>query len=983
MRQIYRTFAVAMLTAGMISVGAGADAAISDAVSVFGGTNTDETSHYRIPALANDGNGTLVAFVDDRGENGSDIGVNDGIAHVLYKISKDNGTTWSEARRLAPESFTHQHGDVAVAYDAGNRRFVVLFVGDESWGTNKRGTIWVTYSTNPEYTAWSEPKDVTSQFVPDTNYRGFASSGTMLYRDGAVYVVLCKSTNKMSSLIGKSYISNVLYKTTDGGENWTKVSEEYEKGDESHVVSLSDGNLVLSRRKNGNGSGYKYRNFWRSTDGGKTFGVLSTTIDESGCNGDLLVYDDGRTEWLLQSLNLNRSGDYINNRPLVIYASSDAGGSWVQTNTIDDGEYSCLTRLQDGSVGVLYEKNDGNRFGAYFRTMSVEDITPSSTTAVFDGYLNTAEQSYLSIDNAAAKQLAEVAGNGVLTVTAKVLCSKFESGSEAKERGVMGTRTGWTSRLLNYIGGFEMYGGNATNPFGINVSVSQGSGKDHVLANQIYRTFYEKDKDKWTHITLVFDPANSKCWSYVNGQKYEEQGYASRNGNSKGNGDQYSSSLSINNAKGEGLDVHSILAIGTRLSDSKGDAGLIWQGGIDDVRFYNKALSQEEIEADIKSGFPLFTGARMRGAFDFSAKDGEQMSDITGKNIVATAVNTTVYRFPETDQEATRVDVHVLDREGNEIEGMAGAYTLYRYKDGALAVQPDGARASVNTDFLITARQTVDDYTLYAIYVNDREVDPFDFGVTDFGIGTDVAGGYFKSGKTVNDVKVVYNYAEETPDFKLVGENHYTLGNNHVTNPYEYMFTNNGNGTYTLSVPTSDPCFNIVYFSGNTRLEKNTMTGVFHVDEVIREEMAAEYAAADGAEAQAAVGGRSFYAHQVHRQQMSHQAVRMTNGQKLSLQNSDNQTTPIHFTTNDPANPYETAVGFNNPEFTLIFTPTERTLQVNVAGGTTGVESVSADNSDAPVEIYTLQGVRVSETNLTPGFYIRRQGRHASKILVR
>ncbi len=255
--------------------------------------------------------------------------------------------------------------------------------------------------------------------------------------------------------------------------------------------------------------------------------------------------------------------------------------------------------------------------------------------------------------------------------------------------------------------------------------------------------------------------------------------------------------------------------------------------------------------------------------------------------------------------------------------------------------------------------------------------------MTDFGIGTDVAGGYFKSGKTVNDVKVVYNYAEETPDFKLVGENHYTLGNNHVTNPYEYMFTNNGNGTYTLSVPTSDPCFNIVYFSGNTRLEKNTMTGVFHVDEVIRKEMAAEYAAADGAEAQAAVGGRSFYAHQVHRQQMSHQAVRMTNGQKLSLQNSDNQTTPIHFTTNDPANPYETAVGFNNPEFTLVFTPTERTLQVNVAGGTTGVESVSADNSDAPVEIYTLQGVRVSETNLTPGFYIRRQGRHASKILVR
>ena len=41
------------------------------------------------------------------------------------------------------------------------------------------------------------------------------------------------------------------------------------------------------------------------------------------------------------------------------------------------------------------------------------------------------------------------------------------------------------------------------------------------------------------------------------------------------------------------------------------------------------------------------------------------------------------------------------------------------------------------------------------------------------------------------------------------------------------------------------------------------------------------------------------------------------------------------------------------------------------------------DNSEAPVEYYNLQGVRCNPDNLTPGIYIRRQGKDVSKILVR
>lgn len=46
-----------------------------------------------------------------------------------------------------------------------------------------------------------------------------------------------------------------------------------------------------------------------------------------------------------------------------------------------------------------------------------------------------------------------------------------------------------------------------------------------------------------------------------------------------------------------------------------------------------------------------------------------------------------------------------------------------------------------------------------------------------------------------------------------------------------------------------------------------------------------------------------------------------------------------------------------------------------------GVEGIEADNADAPVEYFNLQGVRVSEP--AAGLYIRRQGNSVSKVIIR
>lgn len=55
----------------------------------------------------------------------------------------------------------------------------------------------------------------------------------------------------------------------------------------------------------------------------------------------------------------------------------------------------------------------------------------------------------------------------------------------------------------------------------------------------------------------------------------------------------------------------------------------------------------------------------------------------------------------------------------------------------------------------------------------------------------------------------------------------------------------------------------------------------------------------------------------------------------------------------------------------------------NPGQGTSGVESVAVDNVNAPVEYFTISGVRVSGNNLPAGLYIKRQGSKIAKILVR
>lgn len=67
-----------------------------------------------------------------------------------------------------------------------------------------------------------------------------------------------------------------------------------------------------------------------------------------------------------------------------------------------------------------------------------------------------------------------------------------------------------------------------------------------------------------------------------------------------------------------------------------------------------------------------------------------------------------------------------------------------------------------------------------------------------------------------------------------------------------------------------------------------------------------------------------------------------------------------------------------NDTFTKLTLSTEA---IDLVASTSGVAEIADEDADAPVEFYNLQGVKVSGNE--PGLYIRRQGKKATKVIVK
>ncbi|MBO1911256.1 exo-alpha-sialidase, partial [Microvirga sp. 3-52] len=144
---------------------------------------------------------------------------------------------------------------------------------------------------------------------------------------------------------------------------------------ESQVIELSTGELCYYLR---NHFGLQRTAIAKSSDGGETWGEVTfdETLLDPICQSSVVLYPDqgdGKDRVLFS----NPADEKVRIKGTV-RLSEDGGKTWPYSKVIEEEHfgYSCLTVLENGDIGVLYERvydySDWNNMDIQFGTFTLD-----------------------------------------------------------------------------------------------------------------------------------------------------------------------------------------------------------------------------------------------------------------------------------------------------------------------------------------------------------------------------------------------------------------------------------------------------------------------------------------------------------------------------------------------------------------------------------------------------------------------------------
>jgi sialidase-1 len=302
---------------------------------------------YRIPALIVTAKGTLLAFCEGRKNSGSDAGDID----VLLRRSFDRGKTWSSVEKVA-DMDADTVGNPTPVVERKTGAIFLLLTGNPGAATEREitdaapgavRTVWITRSA-AEGASWSLPVDITAQVKrPDWTWYATGPGNGIQLRSGRL-VIPCDHNGH----------SHVIY-SDDRGETWKIGGSAEDKTNESAVVELKDGSLLLNMRSY---HGKHRRAIQRSRDGGLTWSALEfdDALIEPVCEASLISIGHRRLLFANPAATTRSH--------LTVRLSKDDGATWRASRLFDEGPsaYSSLAKLPDGTIGLLYERGDGSPY---------------------------------------------------------------------------------------------------------------------------------------------------------------------------------------------------------------------------------------------------------------------------------------------------------------------------------------------------------------------------------------------------------------------------------------------------------------------------------------------------------------------------------------------------------------------------------------------------------------------------------------------
>jgi sialidase-1 len=314
--------------------------------TLFTATMRQDVACYRIPAIVTAPNGDLIAAIDERVPSCDDLKFSRDI-NIVIRRSEDNGATWSEIETIVDYPLGESASDPSMIVDAVTGE-IFLFYNYMNLDQEKDVYYLKLIKSRDNGKTWSDPVDITSKITKEAwhNDFKFITSGRGIQtRSGTLLHTLVNIEHGLH-----------LFASDDHGQSWYLIDSPIIPGDESKVVELEDGAWMVNSRVAGAGLRYVHT----SQDMGKTWiSRADSTLVDPACNASIIRYTsvkDGDDKNRLLFANAN-SADRREN--LTVRISYDEGKSWSEGKTVYAGgsAYSSMTVLQNGNIGVFFEKD--------------------------------------------------------------------------------------------------------------------------------------------------------------------------------------------------------------------------------------------------------------------------------------------------------------------------------------------------------------------------------------------------------------------------------------------------------------------------------------------------------------------------------------------------------------------------------------------------------------------------------------------------
>ncbi|WP_448333831.1 sialidase family protein [Streptomyces sp. DSM 41534] len=371
----------------------GTGAARSYEVSVPFRAGTEGYASYRIPAVVLTHAGTVLAFAEGRVDSSADYGRID----LVLKRSADGGRTWGALQIVARNGDGTAGNPAPVVLDGGPHDGRVLLVhirsaasatenrirrGEVSAADGRR--VWLTYSDD-DGASWSGAREITvSTKRPEWRWYATTPGHALQLRYGAHAgrIVIPGNHSLPPTVPGDDgtegrYNGGHDLLSDDDGATWRigyvdDNPDDYVNVNETTAAQLPDGRVYFNTRTDAEAPGN--RADAHSGDGGATLdlpfrpqaGLVAPVVEGS-------VLHLGEPDALLFS----GPADPAYRALMTVRTSYDGGVTWRPTHTVNGlpAAYSDLVRLDDATVGLLYETGD---FSAYstitFRRIPTEEL---------------------------------------------------------------------------------------------------------------------------------------------------------------------------------------------------------------------------------------------------------------------------------------------------------------------------------------------------------------------------------------------------------------------------------------------------------------------------------------------------------------------------------------------------------------------------------------------------------------------------------